>query len=788
MAEFDFSDLNSDNNSQQATDGGMDFSDLNSDNQQPEPKAPPTKMESFSKGLQSGISFGLSDELAGSIGKLLELLPGSSTSQDEALKAQGFDLPASPTYKSIRDEERAVLAAAEKANPMTYLGGNIAGGAMVAPAMGLNTISGATKGAKIADAAIKAGAAGAATGFGVSEATNATDLAKDVALGGTLGAATGGLIQASPGAALTGAGLGAVGGAALSDDTTLEGRALNAAKYGTLGLGAGAVLGGAKQLTGAVADRLPTLTRAYEKGLKEGVKTYSKEFADETSKKASTLVDDITNTVNESRLNKIKDTENNIKNIDTKMNAIESDIKADLKATKELETGINKGNERKLSINTDKFANKIQQRFGEAKKLVGDTYDKIETEIPENTLFDTQDVVFNFQKDLENNGLLGDQAASLANRFKENAKIDQLSFNEIKNFRTNLVPLMESANPAIKRAAINAYKNLNNIRANTLLNNPDPQVQKLAQTLADTDKRWAAILDIEDAVLGKINYDKKTGEVFTDRILKENIEDSSTKRLIKQTLQGNENLQDTPFFRKMELINPEKAQDLVSQYEELANLNRSVQNFKPNLATPEEAIANNVELMRLKELRDKLVKPQEVVTQTDQLMQGNEKQIRDYVGQNLSALENPTMDTKKSNIQNVLDAYEKLTGKNITKEATELVKDVDLVKDAANPIRGSITPRSLGFLESAGQIPTNIAGRVQRTGQTVAKAVSEGDIVGTVNYLKNIKKPEARIYEQQLMDAAAKGPEARNAVMFSLMQQPGFRAIMNVNKDREQEK
>lgn len=784
MSEFDFSDLNSDNAN------GLDFSDLNSDNQAPEvePKAPPTKGESFLRGAAQGVSFGGSDELIAGLGGLLEMLPGSSASQDAELRAQGFDLPQSASYETIRDDERAMNKAAEQANPMTYLGGNIAGGVATAPLAGLTAVKGATTGAKIGNAALQGAKAGAATGLGMSEADNVAGLIEDTGTGALLGGSMGGLMQASPGMALTGAGLGAVGGAALSDDTSLEGRAANAAKYGAGGLLAGTTLGVTAGLGKKIVEKLPTISRAYSKGLNEGVETYSKEFADATSQKAKNLVDDVTNTIQQTKLNKLKDTENNLKNIDTQIDEIESGIRSDLKATQSLSKGINEGQKTKLELQKNDLVKSLQDNFGKAKGNIGATYDKIETEIPDNTLFSVADDLYKLQRDLEINGKLGQDAQSLVNEFAEASKVDDLSFLELRDLRNKVAPFMDSGDPAIKKSFTNLYKNLNSTRANTLMANPETEA--LAKTLAETDKRYAAVLDMEDAFLGKVNYDKKSGQVFTDRLLKENIPNKEAVRTVNDLLGSKaQKLSDSEeLIKKLELVDPKLRQTLEPQFDDIMAKGKTLEAFKAAGQTPEDAIANNPELLKLKALQEKLKQPNEIVTQTDQLLQGNEKQVRDYLGTNLGSLESPVMDTRKSNMMDVLNTYKNLTGKDVASEAGEIVQDVNLVRDAADPFRGSITPRSLGFLETAGQIPANIAGRMNRAGQTIVKSVSEGDLMGTVNYLRKFKTPEARIYEQQLMDAAQKGPEARNAIMFSLMQQPGYRAIMNNNKQEEKEK
>lgn len=140
----------------------------------PAAKPQPSKLESTLRGVAQGATFGFADELAG----VAELIAGGS-------------------YAQGRDESRAAFAAAEKANPRTYLGGEVGGGILSTFVPGLGWLNAG----KTAVAGLATGAAaGAATGLGRSTADTVTgqalDVAKGAAVGGVLGGAIGGVLQA----------------------------------------------------------------------------------------------------------------------------------------------------------------------------------------------------------------------------------------------------------------------------------------------------------------------------------------------------------------------------------------------------------------------------------------------------------------------------------------------------------------------------------------------------------------------------------------------------------------
>jgi hypothetical protein len=166
--------------------------------------------ESFLRSGAQGATLGLADEITAALqhpvgaAKAVANLIGADIS--------GEDLEG---YKKIRDESRAAYKAAEEANPMTSLAGNIAGGLLPAAAATLLTggaapaalaageaagvgteLAAAARPLSNVEKAIRLGALeGGAYGVGQSEKENlsgiAGEAAKGAAVGGALGGATG---------------------------------------------------------------------------------------------------------------------------------------------------------------------------------------------------------------------------------------------------------------------------------------------------------------------------------------------------------------------------------------------------------------------------------------------------------------------------------------------------------------------------------------------------------------------------------------------------------------------
>lgn len=155
------------------------------------------------RGAAQGVTFGLADELAGSIGAAGEVLSGQTELQN-ALEA----------YRRQRDESRAAYKAAEERSPTAFTTGNILGGIATAiPTAGLGAAAqGAGLAARLGSAAKVGAAAGGVAGLGTSEADLtqgdiggvAADVASGIGTGAVFGVGTQGGMELVKGGAKIG--------------------------------------------------------------------------------------------------------------------------------------------------------------------------------------------------------------------------------------------------------------------------------------------------------------------------------------------------------------------------------------------------------------------------------------------------------------------------------------------------------------------------------------------------------------------------------------------------------
>jgi hypothetical protein len=132
-----------------------------------------SQTEAGLRGALQGATFGFGEEISGGLETV-----GSA---GEILKAEDSIGKMKELYKRYRDIERQRNKLAEEAHPYTYGAGSLVGG------IGSTALTGGLLGAGVKGAA----AAGALTGLGTSEAETLGETAKDVAVGGTVGALAG---------------------------------------------------------------------------------------------------------------------------------------------------------------------------------------------------------------------------------------------------------------------------------------------------------------------------------------------------------------------------------------------------------------------------------------------------------------------------------------------------------------------------------------------------------------------------------------------------------------------
>lgn len=164
---------------------------------------PPSKLRSAAIGASQGATLGFGDELKAtadalgidpeSLARAFAASPLGGAPAYTGVKtlqalAQKGPSGIANDYRASRDAQRAELAAAEKANPKSYMAGQIAGG--VVPAL----VPGGAP-ATLGRAAVAGAGYGAAAGLGSSEADvtrgDVAGAAKDTAAGGAVGAAAG---------------------------------------------------------------------------------------------------------------------------------------------------------------------------------------------------------------------------------------------------------------------------------------------------------------------------------------------------------------------------------------------------------------------------------------------------------------------------------------------------------------------------------------------------------------------------------------------------------------------
>lgn len=133
-----------------------------------------SKTESALRGVAQGGTLGFADEISGGAEALWEAAKGNPKTFGEL-------------YKTLRDESRKNFDDAKKANPKTYLAGEIGGAVGSAFLPGLNIAKGAT----LANVAAKSALAGGIAGAGFSNADNAAGVAKDAATGAAVGGGIG---------------------------------------------------------------------------------------------------------------------------------------------------------------------------------------------------------------------------------------------------------------------------------------------------------------------------------------------------------------------------------------------------------------------------------------------------------------------------------------------------------------------------------------------------------------------------------------------------------------------
>ena len=768
-------------------------------------------LESAGRGLIQNGLMGFGDEIAGGINNALDLgqaglhnlgeytgldLANPSPSQvDAKLRATGTTgnslLDDKHTmYSEGRDQFRAEDKAAQEQNPLSYLGGGLVGGGLTLPLIPGGAITGATTAAKIGSAALTGAKLGAISGLGSSDAdladstgtlndklNNIGQAATDTAIGAGIGGITGGIVQSAPGSALAGGAIAGGTGMALSDADTLEGKALDGLKYVPIGMVAGGLTGkGLSNVNQFIKNKTP-LNQIAGARSEANVPWHGKELADSTHNDFIKTSDEVGKVLYENQKLKYDQANTVVNGITDNLSEITDLAKKKLSLEKESQISDNLGKKGGLQEKINDVAKNMQQKFGENKIQVAKGYDAVEAQIPDSIEFNVIDNLADFKRKL--NAVTGVDEVSVNKTLDNLTKgrdINNLSYPEFKYLRGQVKELGENQPLNIKSIYNNLESELNNNRANTLL--AVPETQDLGKQLSKLDYSYALINNMEKDYFGEILINKNANKVFTDTFSKENAPNSQMTKTTKDLLDGNaQKLTDNDLLtKKLDLLNPDLRKSIQPDIDSLLAENQRIKNFEPNISELNDTLNQNPEYARLQNLLEQskgLVpsKPNLESTQNDVFKRINN------INQHIST-------PGKLAAENIVSDYQTLTGKNMAPEFTRLAENNQLLGKDAQELSGSPSLKSLGFIKGAGMYVAGAAGKTRSYINTIRDATT-GDISNVISTLKNTGTPEAAVFSKMISDKAAAGPQSRSALMMSLMQQPGYRAIMNQNKKNE---
>lgn len=524
---------------------------------------PDSKAMSYGKGVEQGATLSTYDELAGLMsgaGRVVGL-----TDAGGPLKDLGFTSPTLDpeellkAYRQTRDVERNKISMAKESHPNYYLGGELTGGFLTAPVIpGATLAKGASLGQKVLSGAKIGAGFGAATGIGTSTADltkgDIWGLGEDILTGTGTGFFVGGGIPVV-GAAIK-------GGAKLAGEFIPE-SAKQAFEKGTQGI---------------------KLTKDYlEKVNRQGIKT-GEEIAEPIIQKQAAQ--------------KVALAEEHSKNINFVSNQLENAENEFLKKNTLEEESLISGNlQKSKQIEKQKLglADRIQNRLSEVENVLKKEYDKIDNQLTEqNFQLDTKPIVENFKKQLIDSGIT--DSKTIESLTKDLDLYAQNSSSKgFMNLKRTLNKMFDNSNPSIKGAAKTGYKQLRELQFSELSKTD----KNLAETIANTNKRWAAKYDLEDrltkisesdSILGKTLKAIESEEGYTAEHL-------AKQRVLRETL---------PVF------DPEQSSNIIQEMEEMAKQTLASKNFKPeiNKQLPPEILELRSNLEAAKEVAKKAKIPE----------------------------------------------------------------------------------------------------------------------------------------------------------------------------------
>lgn len=769
-----------------------DYSDLGAVPLESEESSIPTsdisKTDSALAGLKQGVSFGTADEQAGFVGAALDagqqalnaigLADPSPSQVSEKLAQEGFKGDLGPQsileqYRQMRNEERARDMAAQKANPLSYGAGTIAGGIATTPllpaAMLGNAAKGASLGVKVLTGAEGGALSGAAMGVGMSDADltqpsvdNALEFGKDVA------------------------------------GSTLLG--------GTMGAAIPAVAQGAKAIGGAVVDQFPRAKTAFNIGKESGKKIDDALYAEtkaDLDRKSMEIIDPIMEKVNKDQATKAEQ----ILKLDTDINDITTAAKRAEEASIAKQTAQNAQELDNINKGIVKLAKDVQQKVKGVKENISKEYDDIDSLIEGVDVFpENREVIGGMVDSLQQSNLKDSLVNGMISKYQGFlGKKDMQSYRDLK---AALSKDMNSTNPEISRPARQAYFNLKNQYQQDLINSGQ---DGLAARLAETNKRWNAVKQIEDNFLDNVYANSATGQTHAS---------NKTIGAIEQSVGNNaKGVASTEELNALlNTASPKVGQDIMTDMAGIAQQQQAAKNFTPQVLPQ----GRNPELERLQALlsQAKAEKPQTIpgipdipTTSPEQAQKAVQGLIR-----NAESKTNMTKDLTMDRLSKALgEQVGEENAKKIMQEVPDIGERVRLMEGMNKDGNKDLTMGVMNLIENNLVGNANAAGRVARKLQTPASVVkkvipsatsvekgsqalstslltkgptqlsksSDEDIQSLSEQMKSMG-PEGEAYSRVLEGIIGKNETSRNAIIMGLMQRPDFRELLKkMGKDQK---
>jgi hypothetical protein len=790
-------------------------------------KEEPGLLNTLAAKLSQGATLGFDDELAGGLsaaGTALGVKNLGGKMKDVGLTEEGPTLDMDKilaAYRGTRDQTRQTQQEMQDARPITSTVANVAGGLATLPAMPAKMLAplgaaapGAALTTRMATGAANAIPTAAVASAGLSNADltqgEVGQAGKEIAQGTALGAGIGGALPAvGAGLKATGNGLSTFGGKLIPESVK---DAYQAGKEG--------VNIASQEFYDSTTKRLQDLVKFVSDPINKKSNQQTQQALEEISSlegKLTQINNDVKSSVGSTEARETARVQAELAKRAEDTAALEAKIQAmQEQAKKTVELGeakakaLNQQDVVKLNQDTVNTAQKLQNQVATVKKALGKKYDELDKAaeatgiVPRN-----EEVIGNFAQKLSNNSGLPE--AEVNNIVKKlvpmHGKTDIQSYRNLKGV---LSDYFENANPVVRKTAKEAYANLKNNYANDLRAGNYGQI---ADDLADTNKRWSSAIELEDQFLSNLKPDRVTGQIEASPDTIRAVGNFADKTPAQMA-------QSDYLSKLLGTLDPEGAPGAIRQMTGLADDVMATKGFKPDVPMlPDPRITQaQAQLDQMKAMPKPQVEAlptlpnpeigrlEAILAQAKAKAQGAGKiEGLDLNAANPMALQdeltgllpkvgmNTGNDIAERKIGQTMDFLKKDQGSqfvdNLTETLKPLNKDVKL-RNLVNRGSNEGVPTSLAQAAAAvagGSVQAaNVAGRAVKATQNFLKTGVAKLSDATPEQITQLSAQMAasggtagKEYAKVLSESLNKNGQSRNAIMFSLMQQPAFRKLFH---------